>query len=192
MTTRTRPNGRKAARRAQRPRLESLEDRTVLSVTFGVFNDGIWAFNTAPNTGWRHISNAIPNAMDEGASGTLFESQPGGTFRYDYFANNGQGKWTQLTVNKASALNAAHDNTFFGSYASGTWEFDNSGWHLLTSNVATKLAAVSDNHVYGSYGGNVAGTWYFNGAWHLIAPAVPNAMDASPGGALFASYAIGT
>ena len=36
--TRARTSGREASRRARRPRLESLENRTVLSVTFSAFS----------------------------------------------------------------------------------------------------------------------------------------------------------
>src|SRR5262249_16869968 len=139
-----------------------------------------------------HISTTIPKAMHEGASGTLFESQSNGTWRYDYFANNGLGQWTQLTVWPASTLSAAQDNTFVGSYSTGlvgTDELDKTGWHKLTPLVAKNLAVASDNHVYGGY---TNATCYYDGVWHEIASAAPNAMDASPGGALFASYANGT
>ena len=66
MKTRTRTSGREASRRARRPQLESLEDRTVLSVTFAAYSSGTWAYNSA-NSSWREISTAIPKAMDEGA-----------------------------------------------------------------------------------------------------------------------------
>jgi hypothetical protein len=186
MKTRTRTGGRETSRRARRPQLESLENRTVLSITFAAFNgDGTYAYHSAygPSSGWSEITSWIPSIMAEGADGTLFATFPygGGTWRYDY----GSNQWTELTNQTAVALSAATDNTFFGSFTSGTYEY-NGSWYRLTTDIASQLAAVSNHNVYLSLG---SGTWQADhGSWTQLTSAIPIAMAASPDGTLFASY----
>jgi hypothetical protein len=70
MKTWTPTSGREASRRARRPQLESLENRTVLSVTFSAFSSGspgTWAFNSATSS-WREVTPAIPIAATTGPS----------------------------------------------------------------------------------------------------------------------------
>src|SRR5262249_49230330 len=150
MATRTRPKSLSASRRKRRPGLECLEEKQLLSITFGAYGNGTYAFNSG-GAGFRQIDTAVPTAMREGADGTLFAVYDNGTYRYDYGSNH----WSLLTSGKASALSAARDNTLFGSFSDGTYEF-NGSWHRLTTAVATDLAAVSNNNVYASYSD---GTW---------------------------------
>jgi hypothetical protein len=195
MATRTRPKSLIASRRKRRPGLECLEDKTLLSITFGAYGNGTFAYNSG-GTGWRQIATEIPNAMHEGSDGTLFASFPGlGTFRYDY----GSNQWTGLTSWVARTLSASQDNTLFASFSAGTYEFNGSQNHQLTPLVATELAAVGNNDVYMSFGAfsPYYGTWQYNSnlgsiAMYRLNTAVPSAMAASPGGALFVSYVDGT
>jgi hypothetical protein len=192
MTTRTRPKTLSASRRKRRPELECLEEKKVLSTVFGAYSSGeTWAFND--QAGWREINSAVPIAMKEGTDGTLFASYNSGprlgTWRYDYGSNN----WTGITGAVASVLSASQsDNTLFASFSGGgTWEF-NGIWHQLASHDATMLAAVSNNDVYASLTGTRTGTWHYNNGWNQLTTAVPIAMDASPDGAMYASYSDGT
>jgi hypothetical protein len=193
MATRTRPKTLSASRRRRRPELECLEEKKVLSITFGSYPDGTWAFNSDAGT-WRHLNEADPIAMHEGADGTLFASYNNGpflgTWRYDF----GPNQWTEVTGAVASTLSASSkDNTLFASFSGqGTWEF-NGSWHQLASHDATMLAAVSNNDVYAVFSGDKTGTWQANNnGWNKLTSAVPVAMDASPGGALYVSYGDGT
>jgi hypothetical protein len=156
------------------------------TITFSCFSDGTYAYNSATSS-WREITTDLPfpSAMSEGSNGTLFVSYASGTYRYDYSSNH----WTQLTSDPANALSAASDNTLFASFNNlGTYEY-NGSWHGLTSQAAANLAAVSNNDVYVSFSsGSDSGTWQYHSGWTQITPAIPYAMSASPGGALFASY----
>jgi hypothetical protein len=189
MATRTRPKTLSASRRKRRPQLECLEEKQLLSITFGAYSSGqTWAFND--QAGWRQINPTIPVAMKEGTDGTLFASYTSGphqgTQRYDYSTN----QWTQLTGAVASVLSASQsDDTLFATFSGqGTWEESNGLWHQLASHDATMLAAVSDGNVYAVFSGDKTGTWSSNGGWHQLNTFVPIAMDASPDGALYASY----
>jgi hypothetical protein len=59
----------------------------------------------------------------------------------------------------------------------------------LASHDALQLAAVNKNWVFASFGGDKYGTWSSRGGWDQISPNVPVAMDATPGGTLYASFA---
>lgn len=164
MKTRTRTSGREASRRARHPQLESLENQTVLSVTFAAFNSeglaGTWAFNSAGST-VREITTYTATAMDEGSDGTLFASYPFGTFRYDYGSNT----WTRLTTAATSTPSAASDNTLFASFSFGTWEY-NGGWDRLTTDVASQLGN-DGSTLIGSFS---TGTYTYNNGygWYRI------------------------
>src|SRR5262249_42964832 len=183
MATRTQPKSLSASRRKRRPGLECLEEKQLLSITFGAYSSGTYAFDSG-GAGFRQIDTVPPTAMKEGADGTLFAVYDNGTYQYDYGSNH----WSKLTSGKASALSAARDNTLSASYGDGTWEF-NGSWHKVDTAVATNLAAVSNNNVYASFS---SGTWHFDGTWHHIDPEVPTAIDASSDGALFGTYHDGT
>lgn len=153
-------------------------------ITFATYNDGIWAYNHTSNA-WTRISTAIPNAMDEGADGTLFASFPSGTSRFDFGTNT----WTTLSNARAGKLSAANDNTLFATFGNGTYECDSTGWHRLTTTVARQLAAVGDNRCYATFGN---GTFKYVSGWTRISTAQAAVMDATDTGTLFASFGTGT
>ena len=122
MATRTRPESLSASRRKRRPALECLEEKQLLSITFGADSNGTYAYDSIAASR-RPIDSAIPVAMTEGMDGTLFASYNGqGTWRYDYGINS----WTPLTSWTASVLSASQsDNALYLSFSGqGTWEFD--------------------------------------------------------------------
>src|SRR6516162_9729101 len=153
MATRTRPKTLSASRRKRRPQLECLEEKQLLSITFGADSNGTYAWDSIAQSR-RQIDPAIPVAMTEGMDGTLFASYNGqGTWRYDYGINS----WTPLTSWTASVLSASQ----------------------------------SDNALYLSFSGDKTGTWEAHGGWYQLTSAVPLAMDATPGGTLYASFSYG-
>jgi hypothetical protein len=193
MATRTRPKSLSASRRKRRPELECLEEKQLLSVTFGGDSNGTYAFDSS-GPGLRHISSLMPWTMKEGADGTLFFSDSTGTYRYDYGTNHR----TLLTSWSANTLSASQDNTLFVSFfnGTGTWEF-NGSWHNLTSLAAIKLSAVSNEDVYMTFTGDSTnpngGAWRYNhGGWNKLSTRTPYVMDATSDGVLFASYSDGT
>ena len=189
MANRTRPETLSASRRKRRPALECLEEKQLLSITFGADGNGTYAFNSS-NLSKVEINSAIPTAMTEGADGTLFVSYNSngwqGTYRYDYSS----GQWTGLTSWTSTAMSAGQDNSLFVTLnGHGTWELYGANWTELASHDAYNLAAVNSSWVYASFGGTRYGTWSDEGgSWTQIASHIPVAMDAIPDGTMYASF----
>jgi hypothetical protein len=188
MATRTRPKTLSASRRKRRPELECLEEKQLLSITFGADSTGTYAYDSIAQSR-REINSSIPLAMHEGADGTLFVSYNSGpyqgTLRYDY----GPNRWTGLTGWTSTVMSASPDNTLVVTLnGHGTWQFDGH-WTQLASHDALNLAASHDDYGYASFGGTRYGTWeYSPGGWDQIDGAPALTMDATPGDTLYASY----
>lgn len=170
--------------------LETLEARDVPAIVFASYGDGTWAYN-ADNGNWRHLTQHQPMAMDEGQDGVLYASYGDGTYRYNYDTNH----WYKLTSSTTTVLSAPDvGNCLFASFDSGTFRWKGSAWLKTADAEARLLAAVDDKEYYGAFGDGTY-RWDANQGhqlWTKITSAYAYAMDASSGGALFASYGNGT
>ncbi|MBM4071235.1 MAG: hypothetical protein FJ271_20210 [Planctomycetes bacterium] len=140
---------------------------------YATFASGLWHWDSSAAKRWTQLTRAVPRTM--AWSSSLFVSLNSGTWSHTF-----AGGWTRLTTAVATEItDIERTNSFYATYASGTWRYLNGSWTQLTRAVARSIESGEKGVGQGSVfvGSFNSGTWTFqDGAWMRITRAVATSI----------------